>query len=117
MVLVQLIIQELITLQYLNLLVMLYILLMCLLILILLLEINNGLILQFGCINVEGNRILGWITINFPLSFSNTNYFLEVTEVNSSYRSINLDGTHKSYFRLENISTGGCKNRWIAVGF
>lgn len=64
MVLVQLIIQELITLQYLNLLVMLYILLMYLLILILLLEINNGLILQF----LQG---IGSTSINYPITFKN----------------------------------------------
>lgn len=79
------------------------------------LVVNNGIIINFGCINAAS--ISGWWTIYFPIAYNNTNYFLEVTEVNSSYRSINLDGTHQTYFRLENISVVGNKNRWFALGY
>ena len=69
-----------------------------------------------GGANNSGD-IGGWQTVSFIKPYSNTDYYISVVEVNSTYRSFNIDGTHSDYFRYEAISVVGNKIRWYACGY
>ena len=69
-----------------------------------------------GGANNSGD-INGWQTVSFIKPYSNTDYYISVVEVNSTYRSFNIDGTHSDYFRYEAISVVGNKIRWYACGY